>query len=47
MHLSLDRSVAAIAAMAVVGAIVLLYALLVAPPKVFAEIWPNVTSLFE
>lgn len=43
MHLSLDRSVAAIAVMVVISAIVLLFTGLIVPPKIPADIWPNVT----
>jgi hypothetical protein len=44
VHFSLDRSVAAIAVMVLISAIVLLYTGLIAPPKIPAEIWPNVAG---
>jgi len=47
VHISLDRSIVAIAVMVVISAIVLLYAGLIAPPRVPADIWPNVTALFD
>jgi hypothetical protein len=47
VHFTLDRSALGIAVLVVVLAIVLLYMGLVGPPKIPADVWPNVSQLFN